>query len=412
MENVSIVESTESNAVTAPYKTDALRHGIGNSAVSSQWWQRPDDQKFLSVDELLRFKEADYSQMNQRIVDTRKFEIRALERQEGQNPMYDRGDLVVEYTDKNGDRVMNKPTNWSFGQMATRAGAPAKYLRTLPAELVADNLTWSLKSSPSEAVQIYGEGDRGNMRALTSKDYGRIPDVDIVRAVSKLDLTRWKIPGMMTGSRDGMAIYDPDVPVTKDTTTLYASDRDVFMFLVDDRNPIEVGKLANGEPDLMFRGFYVWNSETGSKTAGVAAMYLRGVCMNRNLWGVENFQEIKLIHRKHALTRFYDEMAPALQGFAQGEKTQSLIDGVEAAKARKIAKDDEERLDFLKNRVGLPKLFAQAAMSRHMEEEQKPIESVWDAAQAITAQARDIPHQDDRVDVELKAKKILDQVIA
>jgi len=134
--------------------------------------------------------------------------------------------------------------------------------------------------------------------------------------------------------------------------------------------------------------------------------------MNRNLWGVEQFQEIKLIHRKHALTRFYDEMAPALEGFAHGEKTQSLIDGVEAAKARKIAKDDEERLDFLKNRVGLSKLFAQAAMARHMEEEQKPIESVWDAAQAITAQARDIPHQDDRVDVELKAKKILDQVIA
>ena len=40
-----------------------------------------------------------------------------------------------------------------------------------------------------------------------------------------------------------------------DTTTLYASDRDVFLFLVDDTHPIEAGRLPNGEPDLYFRGF-------------------------------------------------------------------------------------------------------------------------------------------------------------
>lgn len=52
----------------------------------------------------------------------------------------------------------------------------------------------------------------------------------------------------------------PFVDVTKDTTTLYASDRDVFLFLVDDTNPIEAGRLADGSPDLYFRGFYCWNS--------------------------------------------------------------------------------------------------------------------------------------------------------
>jgi hypothetical protein len=30
--------------------------------------------------------------------------------------------------------------------------------------------------------------------------------------------------------------HNPFVDVTKDTTTLYASDRDVFLFLVDDTN--------------------------------------------------------------------------------------------------------------------------------------------------------------------------------
>jgi len=55
--------------------------------------------------------------------------------------------------------------------------------------------------------------------------------------------------------------HNPFVEVTKDTTTLYASDRDVFLFLVDDTHPIEAGKLPNGDPDLYFRGFYCWNSE-------------------------------------------------------------------------------------------------------------------------------------------------------
>ena len=39
-----------------------------------------------------------------------------------------------------------------------------------------------------------------------------------------------------------------------------ASDRDVFLFLVDDTNPIEAGRLPDGSPDLYFRGFYCWNS--------------------------------------------------------------------------------------------------------------------------------------------------------
>ena len=47
-----------------------------------------------------------------------------------------------------------------------------------------------------------------------------------------------------------------------------------------------------------------------------------------------------------------------------------------------------------------------------MKEEGRPIVSVWDAAQGITALARDIPHQDDRIELEKKAGAILDKVTA
>jgi hypothetical protein len=94
----------------------------------------------------------------------------------------------------------------------------------------------------------------------------------------------------------------------------------------------------------MFRGFYVWNSEVGDKTFGVATMYLRGVCQNRNLWGVEGFNELTFKHTAGAPNRFLDQAAPALQTFSDGSTTK-LIAGVKAAKAAKVSSTDEERIN-------------------------------------------------------------------
>ena len=394
------------------YTTNAFAHGIGNSAVSSQWFSRPDDQKFLTLDDMLAHKKVDAQRMTSRTVDTHKVKI--IGDFDEANPS--RGNIFVEYTDENKQEHYNAPTNWSFGQLSQLAGAPAGYLKDLPAPLAADCIQWGLKYNRSkDLIKVYGnQANGGELRAATGPDYGRIYDWEILDPIKNLideSGGRWKVPGMMVGSRNGLAVYDPEVPVSMDTTTLFASDRDVFVFLVDDRNPIEVGKLPNGEPDLMFRGFYAWNSETGSKTAGIAAMYLRGVCMNRNLWGVENFEQIKIRHTKFAPDRFAMEARPALQSFANGS-THSFIEGVQAAKDLKVAKDDEERLDFLTKRAGLSGRMAKAASARHFKEEGRPVETVWDAAQAITAIARDVPHQDARIQVERKAGALLDKVTA
>ena len=46
--------------------------------------------------------------------------------------------------------------------------------------------------------------------------------------------TRWKVPGVLDWST---MVHNPQVDTTKDTTTLYASDRDVFVFLCDEASP-------------------------------------------------------------------------------------------------------------------------------------------------------------------------------
>ena len=173
---------------------------------------------------------------------------------------------------------------------------------------------------------------RVELRAMTGPDYGRIWDYELVEAVMRIagdgvGDTRWKVPGTLDWAT---MVHNPFVEVTKDTTTLYASDRDVFLFLVDDTHPIEAGKLPNGDPDLYFRGFYCWNSEVGSKTLGMVTFFLRAVCMNRNIWGAEGFEELSIRHSKFAAHRFAHQAAPALARFADSSPG-AFVSGIRAS---------------------------------------------------------------------------------
>ena len=289
-------------------------------------------------------------------------------------------------------------------------GAPAAYLRQLPAPLAGINLQYGLTSHRAEQVKTLEiEDGRVELRAVTGPDYGRIFDHELVSAVQRIagngtGDTRWKVPGVLDWST---GIYNPRVDITQDTTTLYASDRDVFLFLVDDLNPIEAGRLPDGSPDLYFRGFYCWNSEVGAKTLGMASFYLRAVCQNRNLWGVEDFEEITIRHSKYAASRFAHEGAPALTRFANSSPL-PFVNGIRAARDKIVARSDEDRSDFLRKR-GFSKTETAKIIETVLVEEGRKPESVFDFVQGITAVARDKTQQDARLDLEARAKKLLDR---
>nr|WP_304502738.1 DUF932 domain-containing protein [Caenibius tardaugens] len=310
-----------------------------------------------------------------------------------------------------GDERPIAPTNWSFGQLASLVGAPASYLRTLPAALAGINMQHGLLSHRGEQVKLLQTDDgRTELRAVTGPDYGRIWDHELVSAVMRIagngiGDTRWKVPGVLDW---GSMIYNPHVDVSMETTTLYASDRDVFLFLVDDTHPIEAGKLPNGEPDLYFRGFYCWNSEVGSKSLGISTFYLRAVCMNRNLWGVENFEEINIRHSKFAANRFAHEAAPALEHFADSSP-RTFVDGIKQARERIVARKDDDREDFLRKR-GFSKAETSKIITAVLVEEGHPPTSLYDFVQGITAHARTKTNQDSRLELEGKARKLLERV--
>jgi hypothetical protein len=382
----------------APYKVDISRGGtIGR--VSSEWFSRPDDERFLSLADLYGRVRGRADSATTRVVESRAVRVEARSHEP------ERLSLLVPGRD---DPVA--PTNWSFGQLCSLVGAPATYLRGLPAALAGINLQHGLIAHRGEQVKLLETSDgRTELRAVTGPDYGRIWDHELVAAVMKIagngtGDTRWKVPGVLDW---GTMHYNPFVDVSRDTTTLYASDRDVFLFLVDDTHPIEAGKLANGDPDLFFRGFYCWNSEVGSKTLGIATFYLRAVCMNRNLWGVENFEEINIRHSKFAANRFAHQAEPALTHFADSSPA-NFITGIKTARERIVARNDDDRASFLRNR-GFSKSDTSKIIATVLDEEGHPAASLYDFVQGITAVARSKPHQDDRLELEGKARKLLER---
>lgn len=377
------------------YKVDISR-GRKVSRVSSEWFSRPDDEKFLSLNDLYERVRQRADRARSRIVESREVRVEAR----ADNP--ERLALIVP-----GEPEPIEPNHWSFGQLASLVGAPASYLRTMPAALAGINLQHGLLSHRGEQVKFLTADDgRAELRAVTGPNYGRIWDHELVAAVMKIagngiSDTRWKVPGVLDWST---MCYNPHVDVTRETTTLYASDRDVFLFLVDDTNPIEAGKLPNGDPDLFFRGFYCWNSEVGSKTLGIATFFLRAVCMNRNLWGVENFNEIIIRHSKFAASRFAYEAAPALESFAHSS-TSKFVEGVKSSRSRVMARTEEDRETFLRQ-SGFSKADTARIISTVMAEEGHPPTSLFDFVQGITAYARTKSNQEDRLLIEGSARKL------
>ncbi len=398
----SIVDSRARGSGPVPaagYKVDISR-GQRIGRVSSEWFSRPGDERYLSLTALYDAVRSRADRATARTVETREIRVEARR----DDP--ERLALIVP-----GRNQPVAPTHWSFGQLCSLVGAPAGYLRQLPAPLAGINMQHGLNAHRGELIKTLEADDgRVELRAVTGPDYGRIWDHELVAAVMKIagdgiGDTRWKVPGLLDWST---MTHNPFVEVTRDTTTLYASDRDVFLFLVDDANPIEAGRLPNGDPDLYFRGFYCWNSEVGSKTLGMASFYLRAVCMNRNIWGAEGFEEISIRHSKFAANRFAHEAAPALERFATSSPAPFMA-GIKAARERIVARKDEDRTTFLR-RHGYSRADTEKVIATVLAEEGRPPESIFDFVQGLTALARSRPHQDARLELEGKAARLMASV--
>lgn len=147
-----IASSQNGHQVNKGFRVDVTR-GEHNGRVSSEWFSRPDDERYLSLTELYDAVKGRADRATARTVETRAVHI------EASRDNAERLALIVPGQDE-----PISPTHWSFGQLCSLVGAPATYMRQLPAPLAGINLQHGLLSHRAELVKTY-EADEGSHRA-------------------------------------------------------------------------------------------------------------------------------------------------------------------------------------------------------------------------------------------------------
>src|SRR5690348_9555249 len=105
---------------------------------SHQWATRPYDQRFTSLLALNEFAQDVKARSKSRRLSTHKFSATPVTAPDGRLDV--KGLQIVDQ-----DGVPADVTNWSFGQLAQRAGAPAAYMRDLPSPIAADCINYGLR---------------------------------------------------------------------------------------------------------------------------------------------------------------------------------------------------------------------------------------------------------------------------
>jgi hypothetical protein len=348
---------------------------------SRQWAERPPDQRFQSLDELHAVC-AGY----RGVAATATVPYRALKAvPQGQDVILENGNSGAQ----------GQLTHWAFGQLCQRAGAPASYLRELPATLAAECLNTGLHARPDDdqaQVLVHRPNGTRLIRAFTSTDYTRIWNSDVTERLGRLaERGSWRpAPAAMDGSRG-----------------LYASDHDMFAFLVDNGRRV-FEKLPGGG---LSRGFFVWNSEVGAASFGVCTFLYEYVCGNHIVWGAKGVRELRVRHVGDADNRAFHELSGQLRIYAESSASEDEA-RIQRATTFSLGRDKEEVLDRVFG-LRVPQLSrkrtdeAYQLAEAHADWYGDP-RTAWGIANGITELAKALPYTDDRVALDRAAGKVLE----
>src|SRR5206468_755508 len=147
-----------------------------------EWASRPPDERYASVHALYEAARAHRARTEERVIETGNFRTEAV----------DTDTLTLRTSGRTAAL-----THWSFGQLATIAGAPPNYLRTLPASIAADALNHGLRRQSRERHQLLVDrDDPWTVHAITSPRYARVHHDELAARVLDLMVEHpaWHLP--------------------------------------------------------------------------------------------------------------------------------------------------------------------------------------------------------------------------
>jgi hypothetical protein len=355
------------------------------TAAHNQWASRPADQRFSSLEALHS------AVTHHREVATEATSVDLSQLRVGMDEV----EPVLISPTGNTARF----TNAAFRQLCTKARIPAQYMTQLPAELMQANMNHGLSAMESNdnAALLFARNGSLRLRAVTSMDYQRIWNSDITSRLMALTAQQpeWTpAPAAFDGSRG-----------------LYASDSDMFAFMVDNERRI----FERGPEGGLSRGFFVSNSETGNGAFSITTFFYEFVCGNHRVWGASNVQNMRIRHVGRADERAFEQLAIELTKYANASaSTDERV--VEVARTMVLADTKDALLDRVFG-LRLPDVSrrtlntAYEVAEAHEDWYGNP-RSVWGYVGGLTQVARDLPNASDRVALEGASSRLMNMAVA
>lgn len=379
---------------------------------STQWMTRPADERFWTLED-------------------GQHAARFLRERSRESPAFSVHDLTA--ADVDGNLILRRNgggeacfTHYAFGQLCTRIGAPAAYLRTLPRELVVQNLNHGLHNTSNgrDLVAYVGTDlpsyDGNVLRAITSDAYTRIYNDEVFQELLfRLRDMGWRVPparpagvygevtriatedDVLNLSRSGYGGLSINVGDTIAPAGIYVSDRDMFVFMVSDQL-IEVGG------DLVSMGCFVRNSEVGNAALTVTAFTYDHVCGNHIVWGAGDVRDIRIRHVGQQARNEYRDACVNVRRVVDGSVV-SLKNAIVEAKGRLIADDRDKVVQAVFEKGILSRKAAEDAydVAEQYADVHGDPRSPWGLASGVTRNSQQLVYADERHELDKAAAKVL-----
>lgn len=353
----------------------------------TEWRDRPADERFQSVEALhAAVKARDDASTERRIHLDREI------------PAVVDGSIAIRT--EGGDTL--NTTHWASRQLFGRVAVPPDFLATISAPIATAALSDRIRREGLfELRTLVGENGTPVVRAIHGEKYTRLWDSEVTGALLNAGLPKeWRNPVAYEGGKWGAEL----VP-----SGLYASDRDMFAFLIDGGDQLDLG----GQ-DQLHRGFIVYNSEVGARSFGWLSFYFRVVCGNNIIWDASGVESIRARHVggiQSAFTGFEHFLQYLREHPADHDAFAKAVQAAKGEIAVALNGPTEEEVVSDAINVFSKRKFTQAEIigaARHLlDEESSPTGTRWDWLQGFTAHARELPHIGERVELEQRARKAL-----
>lgn len=367
------------------------------------WSSRPEDERYASPYAMLSAAKQDAEESRTHTIDLGR--LRAIPKA----PEFAGTDqAAVRLTIAGSDGRINQDqpgavlTHWSFDQSARIVGAPASYLRQLPARLAAENLNHGLATLAGTEGKIYTRaitiapegGPRQIMRAVTSEKYGRLQDAPVIESLIPLiESGKWQIHEAYPQGQFGGALS----PVFG-----WRGDRDMICFLKSQQTISEPGN-----PDGLSKLIIVRNSEVGAGALVLEIGMVRHICGNCILW---DYRQVATFRRRHVGDNVRRDWRYGLDTTQRALLSESTIEAeqlIARAGQKALAESTDKAIDALFSAQIVTKQQAKQAIELAATHERGNPLSVWNVAQGISRLSQQTPYADARLSLDRAVPRIM-----